>query len=267
MRPKASRFRRGFNAPKSTMVLAVAGVLLSFFVSAPAHAAAAGTQDWLNRINGLRTSHGLNALILDANLSDLAQQRAQINASNGTLVHTPNLALGVTANWSKLAENIGAGQDHDGLWNAFLNSPTHLANLLDPSFTYVGIGEVITGPSGDWVTHRFMRVMATSASPTPAPSPAPSSNAAPIFVQPTSPSRSTNHTSGGSSTGSGSRSGSSDGRDAGTSQAGGSAIATSPQGPAQDDGGSADGAADEGTSTRSPEHVAAVVNVLQALEK
>jgi cysteine-rich secretory family protein len=246
-------------------VLAVAAVLLSLFVSAPAQAAASGTQDWLNRINGLRAAHGLNALALDANLSDLAQQRAQINASTGTLVHTPNLAVGVTANWSKLAENIGAGQDHDGLWNAFLNSPTHLANLLDPSFQYVGIGEVITGPTGDWVTHRFMRVMPTSSSP--APSATPSSNAAPVYVQPTSPSRSTNHTSGGGSNGGGSRSGSNGGRDASTSHSGGGAIATSTDGLAQDDGGSADGAEDEGTSTRSPEHVAAVVNVLQALEK
>src|SRR5690349_19460922 len=107
MRPEANSSRRSFGARSFMMMVATAGLLVTLFASSSgsAHAEASGTSDWLSRINALRASKGLNALILDSNLSALAQQRAEINARTGSLVHTPNLGLGVTANWSKLAEN------------------------------------------------------------------------------------------------------------------------------------------------------------------
>jgi hypothetical protein len=195
-------------------------------------------------------------------LSDLAQQRAEINASTGVLAHTPNLALGVTSNWTKLGENIGVGQDHDGIWNAFLNSPPHLANLLDPTYTSVGIGDVSTGPGNDWVVHRFMRVAAPAAPPPPTlyvPAPV-NSYVSPPPIQSTTPRSTSRPAAGGSApnSGSNSTSGSNDT----------TAGATSTLSPASTTGTTGDGDADaEDGVPRSPDRVAAVVNVLQALEQ
>jgi hypothetical protein len=269
MQSKARPARRIVGARPPALLAVVAALLIALvgLVGAtPARADASGVQDWLNRINGLRAAHGLNALILDANLSDLAQQRAQINASTGQLVHTPNLALGVTSNWTKLGENIGAGQDHDGLWTAFLNSPPHLANLLDPSYTHVGIGEVSSGPGNDWVTHRFMRV-ATPAPPAAAPvyvAPAPTSTYSTPPTQAPAP-RSTSRTNGGGSSGPGSTGSSGSNTSNGSTSTSGT---TSTVGPSADTaGGDGSSAGIDGPETRSPDHVAAVINVLQALEQ
>jgi uncharacterized protein YkwD len=42
---------------------------------------------------------------------------------------------------SKLAENIGkSGSNADSLYAAYMHSPEHRANILDPQLRYVGIG-------------------------------------------------------------------------------------------------------------------------------
>jgi hypothetical protein len=145
--------------------------------------------DWLSKINGLRTSQGLAPLEIDGELMGLAQGWSDHMASQGSLSHTSNLAAGISSNWSKLGENVGFGPNSDMIWNSFLNSPRHYANLTDPAFTHIGIGVTWSGGT-QWVTHRFMGVMGggggggsapaprapaprRSAPPAPAPSPAP----------------------------------------------------------------------------------------------
>ena len=53
--------------------------------------------------------------------------------ANGGISHNPNLANDVSANWTKLGENVGVGNDVDSLMNAFINSPAHYHNLVDPA--------------------------------------------------------------------------------------------------------------------------------------
>lgn len=154
-----------------TALAALALVFGVFAVAAPAHAAdQAAVNDWLGRINALRTGRGIGALQIDANMAQLAQQRTEINAQNGVLAHTPDMAAGVTSNWTKLGENVGVGSNRDVIWQAFLNSPPHLANLLDPSYTHIGIGEVTVNGT-IWVTHRFLTIGASAPAPAPAPAP------------------------------------------------------------------------------------------------
>jgi hypothetical protein len=256
MRPEALNARRVFGARSLLMIVAVAGMMVTLFAAAPAQAQASGTQDWLNRINSLRTSHGLNALILDSNLSDLAQQRADTNERTGQLVHTPNLALGVTSNWGRLAENIGAGQDHEGLWQAFLHSPSHLENLLDPTFTHVGIGENSPNPGNDWVTHRFMRLNTTPAGGSNGATAGPVAVAQPAtqyvvprtVPAPTTTARSTANTNANRSSGA-------------------TSGATTSAAPASGGGSSSPPPDGASSDPRSPAHVAAVVNVLKFLEQ
>lgn len=135
-------------------------VLLASLALAPApgaHALDGYGQDWLNKINGLRSSRGLAPLQLDGELTGLAQSWSQNMASTGSLAHTPSLSAGINSNWTKLGENVGYGPNNDLIWNGFVNSPRHLANLTDPAFTHVGIGVAWSGGT-QFVTHRFMAV-------------------------------------------------------------------------------------------------------------
>ncbi len=42
--------------------------------------------------------------------------------------------------WTKLGENVGTGPSNDPIWNAFVNSAHHYANIVDPDFNRVGVG-------------------------------------------------------------------------------------------------------------------------------
>jgi hypothetical protein len=58
--------------------------------------------------------------------------------------------------WISLGENIGVGPADDvaGLQKAFMHSPLHRANLMNPAFRYVGIGVVVKDDTL-WVTLDF----------------------------------------------------------------------------------------------------------------
>jgi hypothetical protein len=112
-------------------------------------------QDWLAKINDLRTGQGLAPLQLDPELTGLAQGWAQHMADTGILSHTPDLTANVSTSWTKLGENVGYGPKNDLIWIGFLNSPKHYANLVDPAYTHVGIGVAFRGGT-EFVAHRFM---------------------------------------------------------------------------------------------------------------
>lgn len=166
--------RRG--AVGTVIVMVAAAVAL--LVPAPA-AHADDFSDWLNRVNGLRASVGAGPLRVDSEQTGLAQARAETNAANDKLAHTPNLSAGVTENWANLGENVGAGSQADLIWNAFLNSPPHYQNLTNPAFTHIGIGVAFHG-STQYVVHRFMALK--GGSPVPAAPPAPAATPAPAPV-------------------------------------------------------------------------------------
>jgi hypothetical protein len=142
------------------LVAAVFVALGSLLVVAPAQPAQADpVSSWLSWVNNFRASHGVQPLLLDGQQSALAQQRAQIIASSGTLVHTPDLTAGVTENWTAMGENIGFGPDVNTIGNAFVNSPKHYANLVNPAYNRIGIGVVIDSSGTMWVTHRFAAIV------------------------------------------------------------------------------------------------------------
>jgi uncharacterized protein YkwD len=150
----------------------------------PASAASAGpAADYVGRINGLRSGRGLRPLAVDGNLAALAQQHAGEMAGTHDLHHTGNLAAGVTAAWTSLAENVGMGSNIDVVWNSFLTSPHHLANLLDPGMTHVGVGVVDAGGI-EWTTHRFMAAGGGAPAPPPPSPPPPPAPPRPAAVRP-----------------------------------------------------------------------------------
>lgn len=130
-------------------------------------------QAFVNKINALRSSLGLGSLSVDNELTSEARTWAQTMKDSGGIFHSSNLAKGISANWKKLGENVGVGGTVDDLFAAFVASPKHYENLVDPAYTSVGIG-VVWADGRMYTAHRFMAVFPASApAPTPTPTNAP----------------------------------------------------------------------------------------------
>ena len=149
----------------------VFGLILAFGVSlfpAGAHADTVSDEaSFVAKINDLRASKGLPALQVNANLVSKARGWAAGMAAAGRIWHS-TLSDGITADWQKLGENVGMGGSVDGLHAAFVASPHHYENLVDPVFNYVGIGVVDSGGK-IYVTVDFMQLNNTPATAAPAP--------------------------------------------------------------------------------------------------
>src|SRR5438067_902794 len=143
---------------------------LSALSAAPAHADPGSEEaQFLALTNELRVSHGLNPLATNGQLLAIARDWSARMAAAGGISHNMNLPNQVSLAWNKLGENVGTGASVTSIQNAFIASPHHYVNLVDPAFNYVGIGVVDTG-GRIYVTVDFMQLGAPVAS---APSPAP----------------------------------------------------------------------------------------------
>lgn len=127
---------------------------------------------FISRINSLRASKGLSQLRVSSELTGVARNWTEQMVANGQISHNPNLGSQVSGNWTKLGENVGVGYDVDGLMQAFINSPAHYRNLVDPDWNYLGVGVVLTPDGRMWTTHNFM-AKPDSAAPAPKPTAAP----------------------------------------------------------------------------------------------
>jgi hypothetical protein len=168
------------------VVAMVAGVFGSLtLASAPANAedSARNASSFVSLINGLRTSRGLAPLAIDGALAGSAQSWASHMASTNTLAHDPNLGSAVSG-WTSIGENVGSGPSVNNIWNAFVASPTHLHNLLNPNFTHVGVGYLVDGRGLIWTAHRFMT---RASAPPPPPAPVNTAPPAPVVTAPPPP--------------------------------------------------------------------------------
>lgn len=165
--------------------LVVAGLATAWAVSSPLTAPCAqavslseilpaGTENaaFLTAINTLRIAKGLNPLVVDANLTSVAQQWAQQMAQDNGISHRSDLRAGITSPWKSLGENVGVGPAVPELMAAFIASPGHYRNLVDPGFTHVGVGSVRTSGGLLYTAHEFMTLASAppvTIPPTPAP--------------------------------------------------------------------------------------------------
>lgn len=141
--------------------------------------------DFVSRINQLRAAHGLGALSVDPELTTQARQWASTMAGAGHIYHSGDLSAGVSSDWQKLGENVGVGGDTASLFQAFVDSPSHYENLVDPAYTRVGVGVVLAG-GRLYTTHRFMGLMPPPA-PTTVPTTAPPTTVAPTTTTTAAP--------------------------------------------------------------------------------
>ncbi|KAJ2755184.1 hypothetical protein GGI19_001850 [Coemansia pectinata] len=112
-----------------------------------------GSENWITamvcRINAIRVARGAQPLGLSSDLDAVAQQHSEYQNSIKQMTHS-DPAGGVGArltakgiSWSTAAENVAAGmQTPEQAQEALENSSGHLANMINPSLTYMGAGNV-----------------------------------------------------------------------------------------------------------------------------
>lgn len=137
----------------------------------PAPANAGIESQFVSRINSLRGARGLSQLAVSGELTSVARRWSERMAQAGQISHNPNLGGQVGGAWTKLGENVGVGWDVPGLWDAFVASPSHYANLVDPAWTHVGVGVVVLGDGTIYTTHNFMAMPGGGPPPPPPPPP------------------------------------------------------------------------------------------------
>jgi hypothetical protein len=120
---------------------------------------------FISLTNSLRASRGLPALQVDGTLTAKAQGWAQHMADTGVLSHS-TLTSGLPGNWKRVGENVGRGGDVTSVHNAFIASASHLANLVDPGFQYIGVG-VVDIAGGLYVAEVFMQTASQPSAPAP----------------------------------------------------------------------------------------------------
>jgi len=158
-------------AALSLIVTALAG---SAAFAGAASASPAG--DLATATNTARASAGLAPLSVNAQLSAVAQAWANKLAAANVLSHNPALQAQVS-NWTVLGENVGMAGDVPTVQAAFMASPHHKANILDPRYTQMGVGSATSiypscGCPVLWVVVDFRRPATASAATTPvAPKP------------------------------------------------------------------------------------------------
>ena len=124
-------------------------------------------QEILADANAARAAAGLPALTIDASLTQVAQNWTNAMAATGTLGHNPYTGVQVPAGWRSWGENVGWTQPASAqrLHDAWMASPGHRANLLNGSFTHVGIGWTVDASGRSWSTQVFAQYPATVSLP------------------------------------------------------------------------------------------------------
>lgn len=108
-------------------------------------------------INNVRVENGLNALAADETLTNIAKTRSGDMVARGYLSHyTPegtnvfNLIKGSGFSYRYAGENLAQSQpasigSPDAFLNAWLNSPSHRANILRAQYNKIGVGMIENG--------------------------------------------------------------------------------------------------------------------------
>ena len=104
-------------------------------------------------INEIRIKNGLKALTQDWQLSRVARYKSQDMKDNNYFSHTSpvygtpfQMIKNFGISYRSAAENIAKGQaTPQAVVNAWMNSSGHRANILNPSYTRIGVGYVSSG--------------------------------------------------------------------------------------------------------------------------
>lgn len=169
--------------PRFALALFAASALLLSATASTAFAQddTAGEVAMLARINELRAAQGMSPLARDGQLDQAArahshdmadhQQLMHVSETSGTptdRVHAAGLAI------DEIAENVAMHSDTAQAEATLEASPPHLANMLNPRFTHVGLAAILH-TDGTYITQVFGRIDGASA-------PAPTASAPSVSV-------------------------------------------------------------------------------------
>jgi uncharacterized protein YkwD len=128
-------------------ILLFSSVLVgSISVASPASATTTlSPSEWrmVYLINKARIAAHEPTLKVSTALSGLARVHSGLMAAKSSIFHTYNLGYVLRSfSWSLAGENVGMGPTIDLLHKAFMLSPLHRRNNLDPRFHRIGVGVV-----------------------------------------------------------------------------------------------------------------------------
>lgn len=116
----------------------------------------------ISLVNKERTSRGLNALIFDSRLRDVARYHSQDMFERGYFSHyspegesVANRAEKFGVEYQVIGENLAFAPSLDLAHNGLMNSEGHRANILSPDFNKIGIGVMDGGVYGKMFTQVF----------------------------------------------------------------------------------------------------------------
>lgn len=119
--------------------------------SALSTAALSGDEQYLlGRINSLRSSRGLGALIPEQALETASRNHTNEMIGQGSLTGSSNLFVAVNASFASLIELIARGPNAQFVADRMVEESTYTAALTGP-YAHVGVGAVTSG-GNIWVT-------------------------------------------------------------------------------------------------------------------
>ncbi|MBV9485322.1 MAG: CAP domain-containing protein [Frankiaceae bacterium] len=106
--------------------------------------------------NTVRSSRHTHDYVMNHKLWVIAHAWAKHLAKTGTLAHNPRLSQRISKvcpHWTAIGENVGmvTGTDANTLFQAYMRSPEHRANILSRHYRQVGIATVKTTVNGQVV--------------------------------------------------------------------------------------------------------------------
>jgi uncharacterized protein YkwD len=156
--------------PLVILVLAVAALaaLVPTASAGSAHStqsASAFASALVSAINGARAANGLAPLQVDVRISTAARGQSAYLASAGVLDHSGPDGASVSTRLARqgfhgrmVGENLAAGMGPAATVSAWLASPGHRENLLEPQYHRLGVGVAmgsLEGMSAPFVTADF----------------------------------------------------------------------------------------------------------------
>jgi len=137
--------------------------ITAFWLPAHGDAASSSESTFIAGTNQERAQRGSSGLRVAGDLVAVARRHSQDMAAQSRLYHNPNVGNEVQG-WQLLGENVGTGPDASRVEAAFMASPEHRANVLNPNFTEIGVSVIWTG-NRLWVTELFRQPFSTAAAP------------------------------------------------------------------------------------------------------
>jgi hypothetical protein len=143
------------------------GLLVFAGTTAVASASPSEEAEFVSLINQSRAAAGLASLTSHGDLVAGARNHTAEMIPTGTIFHSTTAELSsVTGGWSVLGENVGKGPNPSVLHRAFMESPSHTANILG-DFDSVGVGVGHDADGTLYVTVIFMKSATATTAPAP----------------------------------------------------------------------------------------------------